>query len=256
MLGSDGNLWVVKFQNNPQHRRVLGNEIIATHLAAAAGLTVPQVAAVNVSAWMIENTPELYVDIGGRKERCAAGLNFGTRFVGGLMPGHVVDDLPDEQLEKVRNVNEFIGALAFDKWTGNTDGRQAVFSRNARETYYTATFIDHGHCFDAGAWRFEDLPLRGAYPRNLVYAGVRGWMSFEPWLTLMENMEAQKVWQVINEVPPEWINENGIQEVVAEIEILVEMLLVRRRRIRELIINFALSDRRPFPNWLSHTNRS
>ena len=33
MLGADGKLWVVKFQNNPQHIRVLANELIATRLA-------------------------------------------------------------------------------------------------------------------------------------------------------------------------------------------------------------------------------
>ena len=42
MLGADGQLWVVKFQNNPQHRRVLANELIATRLAEAIGLTVPK----------------------------------------------------------------------------------------------------------------------------------------------------------------------------------------------------------------------
>jgi hypothetical protein len=37
MLGADGKLWVVKFQNNPQDVRVLANELIATRLAAAVG---------------------------------------------------------------------------------------------------------------------------------------------------------------------------------------------------------------------------
>ena len=37
MLGSDGNLYVVKFQNNPQHMRVLANELLATRLAEAIG---------------------------------------------------------------------------------------------------------------------------------------------------------------------------------------------------------------------------
>ena len=32
MLGSDENLWVVKFQNNLQHTRVLANEYLATRL--------------------------------------------------------------------------------------------------------------------------------------------------------------------------------------------------------------------------------
>ena len=41
MLGADGKLWVVKFQNNPQHLRVLANELIVTRIAEAVGLTVP-----------------------------------------------------------------------------------------------------------------------------------------------------------------------------------------------------------------------
>jgi len=32
---------VVKFQGNPQHTRVLANEMLATRLAKAAGLPVP-----------------------------------------------------------------------------------------------------------------------------------------------------------------------------------------------------------------------
>ena len=41
MLCADGNLWVVKFRNNPQGSRVLANELIATKLAEAVGLPVP-----------------------------------------------------------------------------------------------------------------------------------------------------------------------------------------------------------------------
>src|ERR1700754_4891497 len=84
MLGADGKLWVVKFQNNPQHVRVLANEMLATRLAQAAGLTVPETAVVEVSSWLIENTPEMVVDFGQRKEACAAGLQFGARYMGGL----------------------------------------------------------------------------------------------------------------------------------------------------------------------------
>jgi len=48
MLGADGHIYVVKFQNNPQHIRVLANEFLAQRLAAAAGLTVPEVELVEV----------------------------------------------------------------------------------------------------------------------------------------------------------------------------------------------------------------
>ena len=59
MLGSDGQLYVVKFQNNPQHVRVLANELYATRLAEAVGLSVPATEVIEVSEWLIQNTPEL-----------------------------------------------------------------------------------------------------------------------------------------------------------------------------------------------------
>ncbi len=250
MLGADEQLWVVKFQNNPQHIRVLANEMLATRLAAAAGLTVPQTEVIEVSKWLIKNTPELEVDMGRVRVRCREGLQFGARYVGGLMPGQVVDYLPEEQLGEIRNLEEFAGMLALDKWTGNANGRQAVFSRKARERRYSASFIDQGYCFHAGEWRFEDLPLRGVYPRNRVYADVSGWESFEPWLTRLETMDAAVVWRAAEEIPPEWYEGD-----LSSMEALVEVLIGRQRRIRELIEAFARSAREPFPKWVGMGKR-
>jgi hypothetical protein len=244
MLGADGHVYVVKFKNNPQHMRVLANELMASRLAAAAGLTVPETDLVEVSSWLIENTPELEIDMGRTRACCQPGLQFGSRFAGGTMPGQVVDYLAEEQMAELKNLSEFAGILALDKWTGNANGRQAVFTRRQREKRYKAVFIDFGYCFHAGEWRFEDAPLRGVYFRNDVYREVRGWESFEPWLTRLETMSAETVWEAANDVPPEWYG--GDQ---AEMEALVEKLLARRSRIRELIEAFGNSDRRPFPKW-------
>jgi hypothetical protein len=160
------------------------------------------------------------------------------------MPGQVVDYLPEEQLAEVRNLSEFAGILALDKWTANANGRQAVFARKQRERRYRAVFIDFGYCFNAGEWSFEDSPLRGVYYRNDVYREVRGWESFEPWLTRLEMLSADTVWEAANEIPPEWFGSD-----LGEMETLVEKLLVRRSRIRELIESFGKSERRPFPLW-------
>ena len=244
VLGSDGNAWVVKFQNNPQHLRVLANELLATRLGAAIGLTVPQCDVVEVSAWLIERTPELEVQICGRRERCVAGLQFGSQLVGGLMPGSVADYLPEEQLLEVPNLKEFAGALALDKWTCNANGRQAIFHRKAREKRYRATFIDQGFCFNAGEWRFVDAPLRGVYARNAVYREVTGWENFEPWLSRIETLAAERVWTIAETIPPEWYGND-----VALLEQLVEKLMERRGRVRDLITSFGESSRQPFPNW-------
>jgi hypothetical protein len=147
-------------------------------------------------------------------------------------------------------LTEFAGMLCLDKWTGNANGRQAVFCRKARERRYHAVFIDQGYCFHAGEWRFEDAPLRGVYPRNAVYAGVSGWESFEPWLTRMETMEPAVVWAAAEEIPPEWYGGD-----MGELEALVEKLLKRRGRIRELVEEFARSSREPFPKWVGMGKR-
>ena len=245
MLGADRNLWVVKFQNNPQHLRVLANEFLATRLAEAVGLTVPASDVVEVSAWLIANSPGMHVELArGRREPLTPGLQFGSRFIGGLMPGQVVDYLPEPQLDEVRNLAEFAGMLALDKWTGNANGRQAVFDRRPRERRYRATFIDQGFCFNAGDWNFPDSPLRGVYARNRVYLGVNGWPSFEPWLTRIEQMDADTIWSIADMVPPEWYA--GQMPVIEQ---MLEQLLRRRARVRESIASFRDSNREPFPLW-------
>ena len=245
MLGADGNLWVVKFKNNPQHLRVLANELIGTRIAEAVGLTVPKSDVVEVSQWLVDNSPGMVMEMGrGARQRCADGLQFGSRFVGGLMPGQVVDYLPEQQMEEVRNLAEFAGMLVVDKWTGNCNGRQAVFERRPRERKYRATFIDQGYCFNAGDWTFPDAPLHGVFARNQVYARIRGWDSFEPWLSRVEQFPPDQLWKVAEEVPPEWYGGDP-----QTIERLMESLLQRRQRVRELIGQFRHSDRQPFPLW-------
>ncbi len=244
MLGSDDYAYVVKFQNNPQHLRVLANEFLASGLAKAAGLTVPESSVVDVPQWLITSSSELRMECNNGLEPCKAGLQFGSRFVGGLLPGQRMDYLPEGQLCQVTNRQEFCGILAMDKWTCNSDGRQAVFHKSRRDKHYMATFIDQGYCFDAGGWTFNDAPLRGVYARNAVYQDVTGWESFEPWLSRLERMDPQTAWKLAQNMPREWFG-----SPVIELEILIDRLFARRGRIRELILQFRESSRDPFPQW-------
>ena len=64
----------------------------------------------------------------------------------------------------VVNLADFCGVLVVDKWLGNTDYRQSVFTsvRNIDRTLsFEAQMIDNGQMFDGGNWRFEDSHLRG-----------------------------------------------------------------------------------------------
>lgn len=240
---SDGGLYVVKFQNNPQHCRVLANELFATRLAAEAGLPVPATEVVEVGEWLIAHTPELVIELPGGTVRCRPGLQFGSRYVVEPGGGMVFDYLPESMLERVRNLESFAGMLALDKWTCNANGRQAAFWRRAREQKFTATFIDQGYCFNAGEWNFPDSPLRGVFPRNEVYRSVVGWKSFEPWLSRIVEIDPAAVWRCAEQVPVEWYGRTS------QMEQLVETLLKRRTRVAEMIAAFRDSARQPFPNW-------
>lgn len=243
----DGHTYVVKFKNNPQHVRILANEMLASRLAMLIGLPVPGRAVVEVSPNLISGSPLLKFETANREEKCAAGVHFGSRFPGAPSQTLVVDFLPDRLLRRVTNLESiFLGAYVLDKWTCNCDGRQVIFYRTIEQSgsRYSATLIDHGFCFNDGEWNFPDSPIRSIYPRRLVYESVLGLKSFEPYLSRVENIETSDLEECLREVPPEWCGDDPQQ-----LSRLAERLYDRRRRIRQLIIDAKQSSLRPFPNW-------
>lgn len=80
LRASDDAYYVVKFQNNPQHVRILANEMMATRLAELLGLPVPPVAIIEVSDWLIANTPELRVQVGATSVPCSSGRQLGSLY--------------------------------------------------------------------------------------------------------------------------------------------------------------------------------
>ena len=244
LKASDGACYVTKFQNNPQHIRVLANEMLATNLGLALGLPMPRVEVIEVADWFIEQTEDLRINLGGSKIPCGSGKQLGSLYVGCESPGMTFDYLPREFLQRVVNVGDFARVLVLDKWTCNSDGRQAIFWKAARRQRYSATFIDQGYCFNAGEWTFPDSPLRGAYANNCVYEAVMGWEAFEPALSRAEDMDTDAIWQCAAAIPEEWYE--GDRD---DLDRLVEALHQRRGAIRKLITEFRSSSRNPFPNW-------
>jgi hypothetical protein len=243
----DGASYVVKFQNNPQHARVLANEMVASRLAQRIGLPVAAPAFVEVSDSLLGTCPRLAFETGERREPISPGTQFGSRFPGIPNETLVADFLPDRLLRRVANLSEaFPGAFVFDKWTCNCDGRQVIYHRPAGDAVcaYSVTMIDQGFCFNDGDWTFPDNPLRGLYPRRMVYEKVRGLQSFEPYLTRVENLRMDDLEECVQGIPEKWC-EPCPQELVH----LIKTLYARRLVIRQAIIDARNSALAPFPNW-------
>jgi hypothetical protein len=252
MRCSDGLYYVVKFQNNPQHRRVLVNELLGTRLAARLGLPTVPVAIVEVSEELIRLTPELAMELPRSRIPCLPGLQFGSRYPHDPRQLTLHDFLPDEQLREVQNLHHFAGMLVFDKWTCNTNGRQTVFFNEKSmkgeqgAVRYEARMIDQGFCFNAGEWNFPDAPLRGLYARNRVYEGVTGMHSFAPWMEPLESKISERVLDEISrEIPPAWYEDD--MDALLQ---LLEQLYRRRPCVPDLILEAKKSNRQPFPNWI------
>jgi hypothetical protein len=252
MRCSDGHYYVVKFQNNPQHARVLVNELLGTRLAARLGLPTTPAAIISVSEDLIRLTPDLCMDMPRARIPCRPGLQFGSRYPGDPHRLTLLDFLPDKQLMDVENLHDFSGMLVFDKWTCNTNGRQTLFFREQRneleaaESRYRAVMIDQGFCFNAGEWNFPDAPLRGLYARNRVYESVTGRESFGPWIERIEKRITERVFEdLICEIPPEWYADD-----LDALQRLAEQLYRRRTRVPELLLAAKNTTRQPFPNWM------
>jgi hypothetical protein len=271
--GKDHNLYfVVKFQNNPQHSRILVNELLGNRIAARMGLPVPRVEIVKVEPDLIRWTPALCIEMPRSSTPCCPGLQFGSGHPGDPRRMTLHDFLPDELLREVKNVHDFAGMLVFDKWTCNTNGRQTLFFRereNGRripgsygdrlganaspspspsavgsDGRYSTVMIDQGFCFNAGEWNYPDAPLRGLYARNRVYESVTGMESFGEWLRRIENFTDRVLEEFAKEVPPEWYYDD-----FDALKRLLEQLLRRAKRVEELILDAKRSNRQPFPNW-------
>jgi hypothetical protein len=253
---ADGHAYVVKFINNPQHRRILVNEWIASVFLEYLGLATPAAAMVRVSEDFLAANPEVNLQMGSRIQVPHAGWHFGSRYPGDPERTVVYDFLPDTILDTIENLSDFLGALAFDKWMGNADSRQAVFFRARLKEWipgseahglkmgFVAQMIDNGFVFNGPNWGFTESAIQGLYFRPSVYRSVQGLADFEPWLARIVNFPEEIVDQAVKAIPPAWLE--GEEEAL---EVLLARLLKRRARVPDLIEDSRRGRVNPFPNW-------
>lgn len=226
LIETDNRQYVVKFRNNPQHRRILVNEWIAAGIFSSIGISTPSISKVVVQEDFLTQTPEVYISLGFKRIIPDTGIHFGSQYVSTENAVH--DFLPDDLLPKVVNPEDFLASLVVDKWIGNTDMRQAVFLRE--DCSYRACMIDHGFAFNGPHWNFVDNPIWGVYFRPQVYHSVKSMDDFFPWLDQVKNFPETDLLRIFKNVPKEWIS--GDEEELAR---LLEKLLRRRDRVQGMI---------------------
>ncbi len=252
----DGAFYVVKFTNNPQHRRILVNEWLACAFLRYLQIFVPETAVIELTPEFLAANPELYLSIGSSRVAVPPGLHFGSRLAVHPERVAVFDFLPDKLLEKVENRVDFLGMLVFDKWVANADTRQAVFFRARAKSWtplkgeaparlgFLAQMIDHGFAFNGSGWQFQDSPIQGLYFRTSVYDEVRSLDSFQPWLDMVANFPVEVIDSAWKEIPRTWIQ--GDEDALEQ---LLETLLKRRPQVGALIRDVQRGRTSAFRSW-------
>lgn len=253
----DGQYYVVKFQNNPQHRRILVNEFVASEILVHLQISCPDCRMVRLSPEFLAANPEVYLQTGTRRVGIEPGWHFGSRHPGNPETLAIYDFVPDSLLGQVANPEQFLAVLAFDRWVANADGRQSIFFRAQlndwlarpgippRKLGFVALMIDHGFAFNGPHWDFPDSAVGGLYPRRIVYNGVRSLGDFEPWVDRILNFPPEVFDKALRQIPPEWVDNDA-----SELERMLESLLRRSRRVPELLEQCRKAPGNPFPHWM------
>jgi hypothetical protein len=252
----DGHWYVVKFRNNPQHRRILVNELLSSAFLDYLKITTPETALVELSPSFLAANAEVHLSLGSRRIDIEPGWHFGSRYPGDPNRTAVYDYLPDALLPQVVNLEDFRAILVFDKWVGNADGRQSVFYRamvrgdcggaagSGGRPGFVARMIDHGFAFNGPNWDFPESPLQGLYARRVVYDSVRSLDDFQPWLDQVISFPEEVIDRAWKRIPPDWID--GEEDALDQ---LLSHLYERRKRVPELISACRGARTNPFPNW-------
>jgi hypothetical protein len=252
----DGRYYVVKFLNNPQHRRILVNEWIAASFLKYLGIATPEVQMILITAEFLKANADTEIQLGREHFPPSLGWHFGSLFPGDPARHVVYDFVPDALLDKVENLADFRGVLAFDKWMGNADSRQAIFFRAQIEDWlppagapprklgFIAQMMDNGFVFEGPHWSFPESAIQGLYFRPMVYRNVRGLRDFEPWVERIRGFPEEVVDNAVKQIPPAWLEGDE-----GELERLLERLLERRKRVADLIEATRHARVNPFPEW-------
>lgn len=253
----DGKFYIVKFRNNPQHRRILVNEFLSATFLQYLQIACAPAQLVRIDQSLLDDDPEIYMQLGSRQIRPEPGWHFGSEF-----PGHpdrtaVFDFVPEALLHKTVNLRDFLAVLAFDKWMANADARQCIFLRSRIREFapaysdhplrvgFLSIMIDHGYVLNGPHWDFPDSPIQGLYMRTSVYREVDSLQHFEPWLERIVHFPEEVVDQALRQIPGSWFE--GDEQ--SELEAALTTLMRRRKRVPDMIRDCAKTKIRPFPLW-------
>ena len=252
LKASDGHLYAVKFSNNPLHRRILVNELIASEIARHLRISAPESIAIRLTDSFLRENPEVYFELGTERRAVTPGLHFGSRYPFDMDDAAVYDFLPDALINKIVNAGDFLGVYVVDRWLANSNAPQSIFFRQPYEeqgnvSRFVMECIGFGGAFDGERWRFADSSSLSLDCRPRVYQDVDSIESFQPWLSAIAQFPESVINDIRKRIPEEWLEGDDASQLTA----MLNELLSRRAKVADLLRASSRHTMNPFPKWHS-----
>lgn len=243
ILCNNGEQYIVKFQQNPEGKRVLANEFVCARIAELLDLPLANPSLINVSKeFLLIHGNEISEHVG---EEVFPGLHFGTQKIKNAFQINTA-----KIIDTASNKECIPSILLFDQLICNKDresnGGNLLIDGKEKEI----VVIDHTHVFDLGPlWNEYELKRRLGEPffriqsNGYVYRKlipyVDGFSPFHHILGKMKSLNKNIVVDIIESIPEEWdVTKN-------ERIVLSEYIMDRLERIEEALPIL----KENLPNW-------
>lgn len=223
---SDGNIYVVKFAENPQGPHLPFNESMGTELYRLCGLPTAPWKVLEVTDSLLNLSPECWLNTPEGKRKPMAGPCFGSRFLWDQR-SNMFDFLPGSHFKHVENAVQFWLAWLVDICANHRDYRQAIFWRKPSGRLMPV-FIDFGRMF-GGATGIESF--RGLHesqywdPRIYPRIDTATLLAFRK---LSNTLDRDQVLRKLAVLPDEWKTDSAIQNLVTCLDRLSDISTVER----------------------------
>jgi hypothetical protein len=236
----DKAIYVVKFQQNDQGRKVLLNELIASRIAEYMGIPTPETALVYFGDTFLEANPKLKTLYDAP---VCSGYHFGSKY----FPKHF-DSIPS-LISTVTNVADFPAIIAFDVLTDNHDRcenhHDNVLLIPDSGGNMRLLAIDHGNCFGC-FWSADTLLAKiGTWCRSYMpemAIEVRGKAPFTPPSQLARTITESLLEDVIFTSPDEWWSSEEERDAI------VQYVIGQAANVLPILCR----NKELFPYWVTH----
>lgn len=206
----DGNIYVVKLQNNRLGPKVLVSEFLAAKFGEILDLCFPPSGIIEINEQTLQQNPCLL----------DSDISLGRHFASQYLDRSVY--VEKDNLGKAINTAQMAGVMLFDHMFHNADrvSKKNLLLRQ-EDTGYKIYAIDNSHLFRSGKWTANSLnilgPKKKVFERYSFKVLLNDYLSpqdFLPYLEKVIKLSDKQIDNIVREIPVEWLPDEAEQQAL------------------------------------------